>query len=66
MPRIPTFSEVRPLDVTWLPDLRRPGSEIFTTCVEKMHEQVCQKWRAAVSKISAKKSQEGGGEGGDV
>ena len=34
------FSEVRPLDVAWWPDLERPGSEIFTTCVGKMCKKV--------------------------
>ena len=41
MTSIQTFSEMRSLDLTWWPDLERPGSEIFT-CVEKMYEQGCQ------------------------
>ena len=32
MTSIQTFSEVRSLDVTWLPDLEWPGYEIFATC----------------------------------
>ena len=35
MTSIPTFSEVRSLDVTWWPDLEWPGYEICT-CAEKM------------------------------
>ena len=31
------FSKVMYLDVTWLPDLERPGSEIFRTCAKKMY-----------------------------
>ena len=42
---IQTFYEVRSLDVTWWPDLAWPGSEIFTTCAEKMYDKVCQKRR---------------------
>ena len=33
--------------MTWWPDLRRPGSEIFT-CAEKMHEQVCPEFTPGV------------------
>ena len=44
---IQTFYEVRSLDVTWWPDLAWPGSEIFTTCAEKMYDKVCQKRRRA-------------------
>ena len=40
-----TFSEARTLDITWWPELEWPGSEIFTTCAEKMYEQLCQKRR---------------------
>ena len=40
---IQTFSDVRSLNVTWWPDMERPGSEIFKTCGEKMYEQMCQK-----------------------
>ena len=43
MTSIQPFYEMRSLDVTWLPDLEWPGSETFTTCVEKMYEQVYQK-----------------------
>ena len=42
---IQTFYEVRALDVTWWPDLAWPGSEVFTTCAEKMYDKVCQKRR---------------------
>ena len=37
MQSIQTFSKVRSLDVTWLPDFERPGSEILTTCAQKMY-----------------------------
>ena len=39
------FSEVVSLSLAQWPDLRRPGSEIFTQCPEKMHDKVCQKRR---------------------
>ena len=43
--KIQTVYEVRSLDVTWWPDLAWPGSEICTTCAEKMYDKVCQKRR---------------------
>ena len=42
---IQTFYEVRSLDVACWHNLAWPGSETFTTYVEKMHDKVCQKRR---------------------
>ena len=45
MTSIQTFYEVRSLDVTWWPNLERPGSESYTTYAENMYLQVFQKRR---------------------
>ena len=55
--QVDIFWNMRSLDLTWWPDPERPGAEIFTQCVKRMCEKVCQKTaalRAAVFALSAK------------
>ena len=43
--QVEIFWNMRSLDLTWWPDLEWPGAEIFTQCVKRMCEKVCQKRR---------------------
>ena len=43
--QVDIFWNMRSLDLTWWPDLERPGAEIFTQYVKRMFKKVCKKRR---------------------